>query len=107
MNDLTDKILPITQDKFDKMWVSNTNTMLNAKWGLENLRPSLAGKATNLIRKLRDDYYTALDEYDVLITPTMPMLPPKLPASDASLKELMQNSAGVSLNTSAFNLVSY
>lgn len=106
MNDLTDKILPITQDKFDKMWISSSNTMLNAKWGWENLKPSLLGKATNLIRKLRDDYYSALDQYDVLITPTCPMLAPKLPAADASVRELMENSAGVSMNTSAFNLVS-
>lgn len=65
------------------------------------------GKATNLIRKLRDAYYTALDEYDVLIMPTVPFLAPKLlpDIKGASVTDLMVNSAGVSLNTSAFNIV--
>jgi amidase len=66
----------------------------------------LVGKATNLVRKLRDSYYAALDKYDVLVLPTLPFLAPKLPAENASVAELMINSAGVSLNTSAFNLVS-
>lgn len=66
------------------------------------------GKATNLIRKLRDAYYTALDEYDLLIMPTIPFLAPKLldDPANASVTDLMVNSAGVSLNTSAFNIVS-
>lgn len=31
MNDLTDKMLPITQEKFDKMWPSIANTLINGK----------------------------------------------------------------------------
>lgn len=67
------------------------------------------GKATNLIRKLRDAYYTALEEYDLLIMPTLPFLAPKLldDVKNATVVELMTNSAGVSLNTSAFNIVSF
>jgi amidase len=65
----------------------------------------LVGKATNLVRQLRDAYYAALDKYDVLVMPTLPFLPAKLPAKEASVAELMVASAGVSLNTSAFNLV--
>ncbi|KAH8658256.1 amidase signature domain-containing protein [Xylariales sp. PMI_506] len=104
MNDLLDKIHPIMQDKFDKMWVSHQNAIINGKWGAENLPPSQTGKASNLVRKLKDEYYRALDKYDVLITPTMPMLPPKLPAAGSTIREYMTNSIGVSLNTSAFNL---
>ncbi|KAH9906002.1 amidase signature domain-containing protein [Xylariomycetidae sp. FL2044] len=104
MNDLTDKIHPLSQEKFDRMWASTSNTIVNGKWAWENVRPSLVGKATNLMRKLKDDYYAVLDEYDVLILPTTPMLAPKLPAPKASLGEVMKNSAGLSLNTSAFNI---
>jgi amidase len=67
----------------------------------------LVGKATNLVRKLRDAYYATLDNYDVLVMPTLPFLPPKLPAKEASVAELMVTSAGVSLNTSPFNLVRF
>ena len=83
-----------------------SNMVVNGKWGWDHMHPSLVGKATNLIRKLRDEYYKALDQYDVLITPTAPMLSPKLPPADASIVELMKNSAGASMNTSAFNIVS-
>ncbi|RDW85351.1 hypothetical protein BP5796_03676 [Coleophoma crateriformis] len=104
MNDLTEKMLPINQEKFDKMWAGYSNTVINGKWGWDNLPPTLMGKATNLIRKLRDNYYEALDKYDVLILPTVPFLAPKLPSPNAGIRDVMVNSAGVSLNTSAFNL---
>ncbi len=107
LNDLTDKIMPLTQDKFDRMFVSASNTIKDGTWGSKHLPPSLFGKATNLVRKLRDTYLASLAQYDVLITPTMVYLPQKLPPVDANIIELMQNSNGVSLNTSAFNLVSF
>lgn len=106
MNDLTDKMLPITQEKFDKMFAGTSNTIVNGKWGWDHLPPTLLGKATNLIRKLRDEYNAALEKYDVLVMPTMVMLAPKLPPPDASIRDFMINSVGVSLNSSAFNLVS-
>jgi amidase len=103
---VSDKTI-LTQDHpVDKMWAGYSNTIINGKWGWDNLPPTLMGKATNLIRKLRDEYYSALDKYDVLITPTVPFLAPKLPSPDAGIRDVMVNSAGVSLNTSAFNLVS-
>ncbi|RSH89580.1 hypothetical protein EHS25_002131 [Saitozyma podzolica] len=104
LNDLTDKMLPLKQEQLDVMFASGVNTIVNGLWGWDNLPPTLVGKATNLVRKLRDSYYAALDKYDVLVLPTLPFLAPKLPAENASVAELMINSAGVSLNTSAFNL---
>jgi amidase len=104
LNDLTDKYLPLTQDKWDRAFCSFHNTIINGLWGWEHMPPTLVGKATNLVRKLKDAYYAALDKYDVLILPTLPFLAPKLPEEGTSVKELMINSAGVSLNTSAFNI---
>ncbi|CAK7226155.1 hypothetical protein SBRCBS47491_006135 [Sporothrix bragantina] len=104
LNDLTDKVLPLTQDKFDRMFAGNSNAVVTGQWAWDHLPPTLLGKAMNLIRKLRDDYYAALDKYDVLVMPTMPMLAPKLPSTDSTIVEFMHNSNGVSLNTSAFNL---
>ncbi|KAK8844592.1 hypothetical protein IAR55_006439 [Kwoniella newhampshirensis] len=105
LNDLTDKMMPLKRGSVEeKMFCSGLNTLINGAWGWEHLPPSLMGKATNLVRKLRDSYYAALDKYDVLITPTLPMLASKLPDPDASIRDLMRNAAGVSMNTSAFNL---
>jgi amidase len=36
--------------------------------------PSLLSKATNLSRKLQDDYNKALQEWDVLILPNLPYI---------------------------------
>lgn len=105
LNDLTDKILPLTQEKFDAMFAGSSNAVVTGKWAWDHLPPTLLGKAMNLIRKLRDDYDKALDKYDVLVMPTMPMLAQKLPSTEAGIVEFMHNSNGVSLNTSAFNLV--
>jgi hypothetical protein len=41
MNDLTEKMLPITQEKFDKMFASGANTLINGVWGWENLPPTV------------------------------------------------------------------
>lgn len=42
MNDLTEKMLPITQEKFDKMFASGKNTLINGVWGWENLPPTVS-----------------------------------------------------------------
>ncbi|RSH80101.1 hypothetical protein EHS25_007303 [Saitozyma podzolica] len=93
LNDLTDKMLPLTQDKVDGMFPSGINMLVNGLWAFEHLSPSL-----------RDAYLTALSKYDVLITPTLPFLAPKLPPEGASIAENMSRNLGLSTNTSAFNL---
>ena len=105
LNDLVEKMSPLTQDMSEKMFVSSINSIKDGLWAEKNLPPTLLGKATNLVRKLRDTYQESLDRYDVLITPALVYLPKKLPPRDASISQLMDNSNGVSLNTSAFNLV--
>jgi len=106
LNDLTLKSFPLTQDKFDKTFLSGTNTIKDGLWGWENMSPDLMGKATNLVRKLRDTYLATLKKYDVLITPTLPYLARRMPRRDeAGIEEMMENSAGGSINTSPFNMV--
>lgn len=122
LNDLTEKMAPLSQKGYDKMFPSTVNTLINCVYAWDKMPPSvsfvfppffatnlslqLLGKATNLVRKLKDAYNEALDKYDVLITPTIPMLPQKLPRKDATVEEHMLNSAGLTGNTSPFNLVS-
>ncbi|WVQ76870.1 hypothetical protein IAR50_006544 [Cryptococcus sp. DSM 104548] len=104
LNEYTEKMLPLTQEKVDSMHCGGYNAIMNGLWGWENISPTVLGKATNLVRKLKDDYLSALSTYDVLITPTLPMLPRKLPPKDAGVKELMQNAGGLTGNTCPFNL---
>lgn len=67
----------------------------------------LSGKAINLVRKLRNEYDDVLSRFDVLVMPTLPHLAKKLPAAEPPISPLahMQLTAGLTLNTGAFNLV--
>lgn len=106
LNDFTKKAVPVTQESFDKMFVSSKNTLVNGEYGWKHMDPTLYGKATNLVRKLRDAYDGAMEEVDVLLMPTLPNLPPKHLEPGAELDEVMKNCTGVTLNTAPFNLVS-
>lgn len=105
LNDLTNKMLPMTQERLPDLFVANANTLVNGLWGWEHMPPTLFGKATNLVRKLRDDYYKALDKFDLLVMPTIPFLPQRLASADASLAEKMTKGVGMTMNTAPFNLV--
>jgi amidase len=42
LNDLTDKMLPLTQDKVDRMFPSGLNMLVNGLWAFEHLSPSVS-----------------------------------------------------------------
>lgn len=106
MNDLTSKFLPMSQDKFDHLFTSGVNTFINGTYAWKHMPPSLLGKSYNLVRKLRDEYNRALSKFDVLITPTIPFLAPRLADPKASPAEMMKSATGLTTNTCPFNLVS-
>ncbi|EKG13353.1 Amidase [Macrophomina phaseolina MS6] len=67
--------LPWTQEKFDKLFPTTKNIFLNGIYLMEKF-PALYAKAQNLSRRLRDEYETALQKYDVLILPTTSFVAP-------------------------------
>lgn len=106
MNDLTSKLVPLSQEKFDQLFTSGVNTLINGTYAWKHMPPTLLGKSYNLVRKLRDEYNKALSKYDVLIMPTIPFLAPRLADPKASPAEMMLSATGLTTNTSPFNLVS-
>jgi amidase len=42
LNDLTDKMLPLTQDRVDRMFPSGLNMLVNGLWAFEHLSPSVS-----------------------------------------------------------------
>jgi len=50
------------------------------------------------------EYDRALAQFDVLVMPTLPNLPVKIPAADASIKEICDGSGNMIKNTAPFNL---
>ena len=71
------------EQKWEKAYVATKNIYLNGAYASQQY-PSLLAKATNLSRKLRDAYDSALQTYDVLLTPTLPYVATSHPAPDAS-----------------------
>ena len=65
--------------------------------------PGLLAKSSNLARKLKDDYDAALAKYDLLITPTLPLLAASHAAPDATPLEQIMKQVGLMSNTAPFN----
>jgi len=60
-------------------------------------------KAMNLIRRVRADYDTALQQVDALLMPTAGCVAPPLPAPDASVAEIVAAAFSPIANTPAFD----
>ncbi len=61
------------------------------------------GKAQNLMRLVRAKYKEALKSYDLLLVPTVPMKPQKIPGPEASMTEYVTRAFEMVGNTAAFN----
>jgi amidase len=93
---------PIAQKNWDEAYSSTKNIYLNGLYAVENF-PHLLAKATNLSRQLRDAYDTALETYDVLLTPTLPYVATSHAAPDATPLEQIAKQIGLTANTAPFN----
>ena len=102
MTDLAEKLTPMDQTKFDKMFSTSKFSLISGLYVWKN-HPTLYGKAMNLYRRLRDEYDAVLKDVDVLITPTNPYVANKHAAPNAGPLEQMNKSRGVAVNTVCFN----
>ncbi|KAH6675871.1 amidase signature domain-containing protein [Halenospora varia] len=102
LNSLVDKMLPLNQAKFDKLYSTGKLSLLSGMYIWEN-HPLLYGKAMNLYRRLQDEYNAALQMVDVLITPTMPYIAPQHAEMKSSPLEQIDKSRGCAVNTVCFN----
>ena len=62
------------------------------------------GKAVNVSRRLRAAYDAALQQYDLLLMPTLPMKPQPLPPANASREEYFQRAIEMIGNTCPFDI---
>jgi amidase len=74
------------------------NIYLNGEYAQKNF-PNLVSKSTNLSRKLRDAYDMALQDYDVLITPTLPYLATSHCEPDATPLQQIAKQVGLVSNS--------
>ncbi|XP_078678542.1 urethanase-like isoform X3 [Branchiostoma floridae x Branchiostoma belcheri] len=73
----------------------------------ENYGNRYYAKAQNLSRTLTNAYNEALDKYDVLIMPTIPYKPLKLPDEDVSISEVCGMALTQIYNTCPFNVTGH
>ncbi|EIN04448.1 amidase signature enzyme [Punctularia strigosozonata HHB-11173 SS5] len=102
LNDLQDKFLPWTQEKWDKLFPSASNLMLNGLY-LWDKYPTLYGKSQNLLRKLRDAYDERLREYDIIVLPAVPAPANTLADANATPAAKLAKTVGQNLNCAMFN----
>jgi amidase len=102
MTDLTAHFEELTQDQWDKGYVSTKNIYLNGLYAQKNL-PGLLGKATNLSRQLRDEYDAALERFDALIAPNLPYIANSHTPYEATGLEKIAKQVGLTANTAPFD----
>ncbi|MEP2758691.1 MAG: amidase [Hyphomicrobiales bacterium] len=61
------------------------------------------GKGQNLMRRANERYLAALQNYDVLLMPTMPIKPQEIPPADCSISLYVQRAFEMVANTAPFN----
>lgn len=69
----------------------------------EQYRGRFYGKAQNLMRKVNEKYASALQQYDILLLPTVPMKPQEIPLADCSITQYVQRAFEMIGNTAPFN----
>ncbi|KAL4919037.1 amidase signature domain-containing protein [Aspergillus aurantiobrunneus] len=102
LSELNTLFHPLTQEKWDAAYVSTKNIYLNGAYA-ETAFPGVLSKATNLSRRLRDEYDAALSECDVLVLPNLPYLANENVSADATPLEMISKQVGLTANTAPFN----
>ncbi|KAI1857727.1 hypothetical protein JX265_011142 [Neoarthrinium moseri] len=98
----------LTQAQFDKLGPGASNFYLGSLWVQEKYGAKLHGKCMNLMKAISDAYDKALEECDVLVMPTLPSPPPRLPdpgalgESETPLK-FLSRTPGMISNTAPFD----
>jgi len=68
---------------------------------------SVYAKAMNLSRSLKAAYDQVLEQYDLLLMPTIPIVPPALPGPNPSVAEVFAGAMAALGNTAQFNLTGH
>ena len=78
-------------------------SMILVEYFIHHYRGHYYGKAQNLSRKLRAAYDAALNQYDLLLMPTLPMKATPLPKRGAPIEEIVARGFEMLPNTAPFD----
>ena len=76
---------------------------IHVEYFIHHYRGHYYGKAQNLSRKLRAAYDAALNQYDLLLMPTLPMKATPLPKPGAPIEEIVARGFEMLPNTAPFD----
>ncbi|KAI0398866.1 amidase signature domain-containing protein [Xylaria palmicola] len=95
----------LTQAQFDSLGPGASFMYLTYLWAQKRHGPKLHARCMNLLKAASDAYDQALKDVDVLITPTLPSPPIRLPGAGYNKRplEFMTITTGLLANTSPFN----
>ncbi|KAL7624933.1 hypothetical protein AAE478_004147 [Parahypoxylon ruwenzoriense] len=95
----------LTQNQFDSLGPGASNMYVGYLWVQEKYGPKLQGRAMNLLKATSDAYDKALQQFDVLVMPTLPYPPPRLPepGSDEGPLKFLMRTIGLVANTCPFD----
>jgi amidase len=81
--------------------------LLAGRYALDNYQGKHYAMARNLATDLRNAYDDALDRYDVLVMPTLPLTATVLPAVDALREEVIPRALEMLANTAPFDVTGH
>lgn len=105
--ELLDTFVKGMQTKSDALSAAAKLTLLTGQYMQQTYNGKFYAKAQNLGNQLKDAYNRALNDFDVLVMPTVPYTATKLPEKKASLAEQIKCSFGVDTNTGAFDVTGH
>ncbi|MFE4500821.1 amidase [Rhodococcus sp. NPDC056743] len=80
---------------------------LTGHHGITSLGGATYGKARNLVPLARAAYDAALEQYDVLVMPTLPYVASELPAKDVDRATYITKALGMIANTAPFDVTGH
>ena len=81
--------------------------MFMGEWFIKKYYGRFYGTAQNLARKLRETYTNVLQEYDLLLMPTLPLKATKLPEPNSEVDEIIARGLEMLPNTSPFDVTGH
>ncbi len=81
--------------------------MFLGEWFIKRYNGRFYGKCQNLTRQLSAAYDKALQDFDLLLMPTLPLKATKLPEPDAGIDEVIARGLEMITNTSPFDITGH
>jgi amidase len=95
------------RNRADELSDTLKTTMLLGWHMVRNYRGHYYAKAQNLARQLRAAYDAVLEDYDLLLMPTLPVTATPLPEDDAPIPEILQRAFEMLPNTAPFDVTGH